>query len=151
MEKQLNETTQMVDLSCTADFILHRKGSEDYPEIRRTRVPATDAGNLEEIAVADIPPYTKAQYRALVVELIRERYDFDKEFEIQRELLEILRELLDALLNPQPMTLDATDPEATDPTPGIIADFNAYNAYVEECKLRAREMLEKYRCPYSKC
>ena len=151
MKKTYLDFVDRYELSCTEEYYLHRKGSELYPACRRLHVKADEVDDWEEILIADIPPYTKAQYRALVVELIRERYDFDKEFEIQRELLEILRELLDTLLNPQPMTLEATDPEATTPTPGIIADFNAYNAYVEECKLRAKEMLEKYRSPDIKC
>lgn len=144
MNKTFNTRTNRWDIDSAEGCILHRIGSEDYPEIHHASVTATDLDNWEEILIADIPPYTKAQYKALVVELIRKRYDIDKEFEIHRELRA-------ALLNPQPMTLDATDTEATASTPGIIADFNAYNAYVEECKLRAREMLEKYRCPYSKC
>ncbi len=144
MKKTYLDFVDRYELSCTEEYYLHRKGSELYPACRRLHVKAEEVDDWEEILIADIPPYTKAQYRALVVELIRKRYDVDKEFEIQRELL-------DALLNPQPMTLEATDPEAATPTPGIISDFNAYNAYVEECKLRAKEMLEKYRCPYSKC
>lgn len=134
MKKTYLDFVDRYELSCTEEYYLHRKGSELYPACRRLHVKADEVDDWEEILIADIPPYTKAQYRALVVELIRKRYDVDKEFEIQRELL-------DALLNPQPMTLEATDPEATTPTPGIIADFNAYNAYVEECKLRAKEML----------
>lgn len=129
MEKKLNETTQMVDLSCTAEFILHRIGSEYYPEMRRTRVPATDADNWSEIAVADIPPYTRAQYRAKVVELIRERYDANKEFELQRQMLE-------AMLNPEAATLDETG-EPTEPE--AVADFRRYNDYVKECKQRATD------------
>ena len=143
MKKTYLDFVDRYELSCTEEYYLHRKGSEEYPACRRLQVKAEEVDDWEEIAIADIPPYTKAQYRAQVVALIRERYDVDKEFEIQRELL-------DALLNPQPMTLEATDPEAATPTPGIIADFNAYNAYVEECKLRAKEMLEKYRSPDSK-
>lgn len=129
----MNETTQTVDLRCGAGFILHRIGSEEYPEIRRTRVPAADAGNWEEIAVADMPPYTKAQYRAKVVELIRERYDANKEFELQRQLLE-------ALLNPEAATLDETG-EATQPA--AVTDFRRYSDYVQQCKERAAEILAK--------
>lgn len=134
MKKTYLDFIDRYKLSCTEEYYLHRKGSEDYPECRILRVKAEEVDEWEEIAIADIPPYTKAQYRAQVVALIRERYDVDKEFEIQRELL-------DTLLNPQPMTLEASDAGAATPTPDIIADFNAYNAYVEECKLRAREML----------
>ena len=110
MKKTYLDFVDRYELSCTEEYYLHRKGSELYPACRRLHVKADEVDDWEEILIADIPPYTKAQYRALVVELIRERYDFDKEFEIQRELLEILRELLDTLLNPQPMTLEATDP-----------------------------------------
>lgn len=69
-------------------------------------------------------------YKAKVVELIRERYDINKEMEIQREML-------DALLNSAPTDVDDTDAGTTD----VVVNFNVYNDYVEECKRRAKELL----------
>lgn len=89
-----------------ADHILHRIGSDDYSEIRRAMVKAPD--EWEEVAVADIPPYPKAQYDAEVERLIAERYSHGKEIEINRE--------------------HDTKPER----------FAEYMAYVEECKVRAK-------------
>lgn len=93
-------------LDTDQEHILHRTGSDDYSEIRHTMVK--DPDNWEEIAVADIPPYTKAQYDAEVERLIAERYSHGKEIEINRE--------------------HDTKPER----------FAEYMAYVEECKVRAK-------------
>lgn len=92
-----------------AEHILHRIGSDDYSEIRHAMVK--DPDNWEEIAVADIPPYTKAQYDAEVERLIAERYSHGKEIEVNRE--------------------HDTKPER----------FAEYLAYIEDCKVRAKEIL----------
>lgn len=120
------------EISCTEEYYLHEIGSEDYPEMRKARIKAADVDRWEEVLIANIPPYTKEQYKAKVVELIRERYDINKEMEIQREML-------DALLNPTPMSADDTDAGITD----VASNFNVYNDYVEECKRRAKEMLSE--------
>lgn len=130
MNKTFNTRINRWSLEAAEGYILHRIGSDDYTEIHHASVTADDLDSWEEIAVDAVPRYTKAQYRAQVVALIRERYDVDKEFEIQREML-------DALLNPAPMGVDDTDAGTTD----VVVEFNVYNDYVEECKLRAREML----------
>ena len=101
------KTDNLVELCTDAEHILHRIGSEDYPTIRRIMVEATDAANYEEVSVADIPAYTKAEYDAEVERLIAERYSHGKEIEVNRE--------------------HDTKPE----------QFAAYMAYIEECKARA--------------
>ena len=101
------KTDNFVELCTDAEHILHRIGSEDYPTIRRIMVNATDAANYEEVSVADIPAYTKAEYDAEVERLIAERYSHGKEIEVNRE--------------------HDTKPE----------QFAAYMAYIEECKGRA--------------
>lgn len=98
-------------IATDAGHILHRIGSDDYPEIRRSVVK--DPDEWEEIAVADIPHCTKAQYDAEVERLIAERYSHGKEIEINRE--------------------HDTKPER----------FAEYIAYVEECKVKAKENLTK--------
>lgn len=91
--------------------ILHRIGSDSYSTLRHTTVRPEDVEQYEEIAVADIPRPTKAEYKAKVVELIRTRYDQDDENGILRQR--------------------DSKPE----------EFAQYNAYVEQCKSRAKEML----------
>lgn len=92
-----------------ADHILHRIGSDDYSEIRHATVK--DPDEWEEIALADIPPYTKAQYDVEVERLIAEKYSHGKEIEVNRE--------------------HDSKPER----------FVEYLAYIEECKARAKEKL----------
>ncbi len=96
-------------LRCDKNHILHRIGSNDYTEMRDTHIKNPD--EWEEVALADIPPYTKAQYDAEVERLIAERYSHGKEIEVNRE--------------------HDTKPER----------FAEYLAYIEECKVRAKENL----------
>lgn len=109
MEKTYKENLGMWQLDTDQGHILHKVGSDDYTEIRHTMVKDPDA--WEEIAVADIPPYTKAEYDAEVERLIALRYSHGKEVEINRERTE--------------------KPER----------FAAYMAYVEQCKAEARQSL----------
>lgn len=109
MEKTYKENLGMWQLDTDQGHILHRVGSDDYTEIRHTMVKDPDA--WEEIAVADIPPYTKAEYKAKIVELIRQRYNQDDENGILRQR--------------------DSKPE----------EFAEYNAYVEQCKAEARQNL----------
>lgn len=109
MEKTYKEKLGMWQLDTDQAHILHRKGSDDYTEIRHVTVK--DPDTWEEIAVADIPPYTKAEYDAEVERLIALRYSHGKETEINREREE--------------------KPER----------FAAYIAYVEQCKADARQSL----------
>lgn len=109
MEKTYKEKFDMWQLDTDQGHILHRVGSDGYTEIRHTMVKDPEA--WEEIAVADIPPYTKAEYKAKIVELIRQRYDQDDENGILRQ---------------------------RDSKPG---EFAEYDAYVEQCKAEARQSL----------
>lgn len=109
MEKTYKEKFDMWQLDTDQGHILHKVGSDDYTEIRHTMVKDPDA--WEEIAVADIPPYTKAEYKAKIVELIRQRYDQDDENGILRQR--------------------DTKPD----------EFAEYDAYVEQCKAEARQNL----------
>lgn len=94
-----------------ADHILHRIGSDDYSVIRHAMVK--NPNDWEEIAVADIPPYTKAQYDAEVERLIAERYSHGKEIEVNRE--------------------HDSKPER----------FAEYLAYIDHCKQQAKANLAK--------
>lgn len=109
MEKTYKENLDMWQLDTDQGHILHKVGSDNYTEIRHAMVKDPEA--WEEIAVADIPPYTKAEYDAEVERLIALRYSHGKETEINRERDD--------------------KPER----------FAAYIAYVEQCKAEARQNL----------
>lgn len=111
MEKTYKEKLGMWQLDTDQGHILHKIGSDDYAEIRHTHVKPSELDKWEEIAVADIPPYTKAEYKAKIVELIRRRYDQDDECGILRQR--------------------DTKPD----------EFAEYDAYVEQCKAEARQSL----------
>lgn len=113
----MNKTQQsdgLWALDADAAHILHRIGSENYPDIHHTTVKAPD--QWEEIAVADIPPYTEAEYKARVEALIRERYTASDEF---------------ALINN--VMSGATEKRQN--------EYAEYQAYRQECKARAKELL----------
>lgn len=122
-------TSGLVTLSASEACVLRKKGSDPHSDIRQATVRAADISDWEEVPAADIPPYTKAEYDAKVSEMVRGRYSADEEFALQRKMI-------DALLNPAPMTLDESD---TPSVPAAVSEFNTYNAYVEECKARAKD------------
>ena len=105
MEKIYKESIGLWQLRTDKSHILHRIGSDDYTEIRDAHV--SNPVEWEELALSEIPPYTKAEYDAEVERLIAERYSHGKEIEVNRE--------------------HDTKPE----------QFAAYMAYIEECKRRA--------------
>lgn len=117
MNKTYKENLNMWALDTDADHILHRVGSDDYTPIRHTTAKAPDA--WEEIAVGDIPPYNEAEYKATVEELIRERYTASDEF---------------ALIN---------NVMGGNTTENRRSEYAEYQAYREECKQRAKEILSK--------
>lgn len=73
----------------------------------------TDPDEWEEIDAAGQPSQTKAEYDAEVERLIALRYSYGKEIEVNRE--------------------HDTRPE----------QFAAYMAYIEECKVRAKETCKR--------
>lgn len=105
MEKIYKESIGLWQLRTDKSHILHRIGSDDYTENRDAHVSNPD--EWEELALSEIPPYTKAEYDAEVERLIAERYSHGKEIEVNRE--------------------HDTKPE----------QFAAYMAYIEECKAKA--------------
>lgn len=93
--------------------ILHRIGSDDYTEIRHAMTKDPEA--WEEIAVADIPPYSEAEYNAMVSRLIHERYDADRETSLINNML------------------------VDNPTEVHMAEYKEYQRYRAECKQRAKD------------
>lgn len=116
MKKTCKASIGMWQLDCDNDHILHRVGSADYPVIRHAMVKEADVDKYEEVALADTPPYTEAEYKAKVEELIRERYTASDEF---------------ALIN---NVMAGT-------TAKRQSEYADYQAYREECKRRAKELL----------
>lgn len=106
---------------------LHKTGSAEYPAIRRAILMPGQTIDLYE-EVMELPTYTKAEYDAKVSELIRQRYSIDEEFALQRKML-------DAMLNPQPATLDENGEAIAEPK--AVSEYRAYTAYAEQCKLDA--------------
>lgn len=67
--------------------------------------------------VAEEAPFTEAEYKAKVTELIHERYDDDDEKAMINNFLE------------------------DDPTPEHLEEYRAYQAFRAECKQRAKDPL----------
>lgn len=110
--------------------------TDPHSDIRQTTIPVEEAVLWEEVAVEDMPPYTKAQYDEKVAQLVRARYSESEEFAIQRKMLNVM-------LNPEPMLLDtdADGTEATTTSDKAVEEYNAYNAYVEQCKADAPQAI----------
>lgn len=103
--------------------MVRRKGSDNYFR-RSTSLPGYSAGMFEE--VDSVPAYTKGQYDEMVALLVRERYTESEEFAIQRKML-------NALMAPAPIN------EGEALSGPAVDEFAEYNAYVEECKLKAKD------------
>lgn len=123
MNKTFKENLGLWALSTDATHILRRVGSYDYPEIRRATVQ--DPEQWEEIAVADIPPYTKAEYDNKVAELVREKYSADEEFALQRKMI-------NAIMSPDTISDDGSASQA-------LSEYQIYNTFVQECKQKAKD------------
>lgn len=83
-------------------------------------LPGDTADLFEEID--EVPAYSKTEYDDKVNELVRRRYSESEEFAIQRKML-------NTLMTPAPLSDDAIE--------NAVAEYDAYNAYVEQCKLDA--------------
>lgn len=108
----------------TEGKFVHRTGSDTYFK-RGTMLMTDTEADFEE--VEEIPPYTKSEYDAKVAELVRERYSDSEESAIQRKML-------GAMLHPEAVTIAEGMEE-----PMEVAEFNEYNAFVTECKERAKD------------
>lgn len=114
MNKTFKENINAWEISTDASHIIHRIGGEDYPILRRAIV--TDPEEWEEVAVADIPPYTNAQYAAKVSELIHQKYSLDDEIALRANLED-------------------------DPTEKRTNEFAEYLAFRKQCKEEAKKIL----------
>lgn len=114
MKKTYKENIGMWALEAEEAHVLRRIGTDDSSPVRRTTV--RDPEQWEEVAVAELPAYTKAEYEAKVEELIRERYTVSQEF---------------ALINN--VMANVTEKRQS--------EYAAYQAYREDCKAQARAIL----------
>ena len=115
MEKTYKPNLDMYAVDTDADHILHRIGSDDYTAIRH--IMAKDPDAWEELTEVEVEAAVKtaeakAEYEASVERLIRTQYSVSAELAILRQR--------------------DTKPD----------EFAAYNAFAEQCKARAREILK---------
>lgn len=124
-----NLSNGRVEIWTDAAHVIRKIGDSNPTDVRRRRVSADELDQWEEVAVEDMRPYSDEQYNAKVAALVAERYPLTEENAITRKLLF-------KLLHPEASTLDesGTDTEL----PKEVAQFEAYNIYVEDCKLRAK-------------
>lgn len=99
---------------------VHRLGTETYFK-RSTALPTDTADNFEEVDA--LPTFSKDEYDAKVAELIRQRYTANKEFAIQRKMI-----------NATNADVPVSDVQFTK----AVSEYETYNNYVEECKVRAK-------------
>lgn len=126
MQKTYKLNLNMWELSTDATHILHRIGSEDYTEIRK--IMTANPSEWEEVALTDIPPYTKSEYDNKVAELVHERYTADEESALHRKMI-------NAIMSPDTISADGSANKA-------LEEYQAYNAYVQGCKERVRKELD---------
>ncbi len=98
---------------------IHKKSTDKYFK-KGVMLPNDSLDDFEE--VDERPPYTKAQYDAKVAEMVRERYSASEEFAMQRKAINAV-----------------SSPAVTDADDSAMEEYEAYNAYVEQCKQRAKD------------
>jgi len=98
---------------------VHKIGTDTY---FKKGIIADSIDNYEE--VDEMPAYTKSEYDAKVAELVREKYTESEEFALQRKAINAAF---------SPATLSAESSQAA------LSEYAEYNAYVERCKLRAKD------------
>lgn len=120
----------MVSLIASEGHYLRKIGTSDAEtnEITRCAIKADKALEYEEVLTervmeAKAEAEAEQKYKARVVELIREKYSADDEAAILRKYLAVHSQ-------PQPFS-DAKMDE-------IVMEFDAYNAFAEECKSKAK-------------
>lgn len=111
---QTKQIGKLTEISSTEGY-LHKINSEVY--FKKGIMLSSETLYMYE-EVVEIPSFTKEQYDTKVAELIREKYSADEEFAIQRKMINSINE------------------ETNDKT---VEDYTAYNTFVEECKLKAKD------------
>lgn len=101
--------------------LIHKIGTNTYAN-SINMLPSDTIDMYEEVDKK--PAYTKEQYEAKVAELVREKYTESEEFALQRKAINA-----------------AFSPSVVSTGSAAMEEYQAYNAYVEDCKLRAKEIL----------
>lgn len=117
---QLNNITL---LSADEGKYIHKIGTEMYCK-KVTMLPSETIEMYEE--VNEIPKFTKSEYEDKVKELIKERYTIEDELAIQRKAF-------NAMITSTTLSEDSSE--------SIMDEYNEYNLFVEDCKVRAVEIL----------
>lgn len=118
-----NLSSNVSILSADEDKYLHKIGTEIYGK-KITMLPVDTLDMYEE--VDELPKFTKAEYEDKVRELIKEKYSIEDELAIQRKAF-------NAMFTPTTLSEDDST--------NIMSEFTEYNAFVEECKVKAVEIL----------
>lgn len=116
------------EVRSTDGKLVHRIGTDIYGE-RMSLVKGDNAGCFEEVDAR--PAFTRGEYEAKVAELVHERYSADEESALQRKMI-------NSMLHPEAVTLAEDGDNAV---PAFVSEFDRYNAFVEQCKVKARELL----------
>lgn len=103
---------------------LHKLSTDEWFPANRILLPSESLDDFEE---GTEPPYSKSDYDAKVAELVRQRYSESEEAGIQRKMIN---------------TITAPQVCSADEAARYVQEYEIYNAYVEECKVRARGELE---------
>lgn len=110
-------------ISASEGKYLHKIGSDVYFK-KGNMLPNQTIDDYEE--VDEIPKYTTEEYKTKVKELVREKYDVEEELAIRRKAF-------NTLLTPSTLSEDKIE--------SVMAEYTEYNTYVEECKVKAVELL----------
>lgn len=81
--KQVNGGTAL----STDEGFIHKIGTDIYVS-KIIMLPCETIDMYEEVVVADLPPYSEAEYKAKVTELIRQRYSADDEFALINNIMD---------------------------------------------------------------
>lgn len=122
---QQTKIGNLTKITATDGFI-HKVGTDTYTK-SIIMLPSDTLGMYEE--VSELPPYTKDEYDDKVAELVRQKYSESEEFAIQRKAINA-----------------AFSPSVTSADNVAMEEYQAYNSYVEECKMRAKDS-ELYKSP----
>lgn len=137
MEIRQSRIEGFVEISCDKAYIIRRKGSADTTENRMTTVPSGTEEEWEEVLLADVLAEKEARereeaYKADVVTRIRARYSSDDESAI-------LRKMIALTAYPMPAAEGAELEAVAHRAQQVMAEFEEYNAFAEQCKVEARK------------
>lgn len=143
MEIRPSRIEGFIEISCDTAHIIRRKGSDDTTENRMTTVPSGTEDKWEEVLLTAVLAAKEARereeaYKADVVTRIRVRYSSDDENAILRKMLALTS-------MPMPAAEGAELEAVEQRTQQVMAEFEEYNAFAEECKAEAKKAINNQR------